>query len=175
MRQRVVTREERAWSDEALLDSCLEGHRSEMAPVIGYGISQDRNHAPKITNPHGFSIEWLRLLPGQSVSSFRIREKQVLISYVGSITVTLNGPGSEVDVDLDAWDTMSVPANAWRSIRNVSDVPAEIVVITAGEGRKSPEWMPDTVQRVFEAGRGLDKSGLIAPAHLIPAYTLGKH
>lgn len=174
MRQRVVTAGERQWSGDALLDSCLDGHRSQMAPVIGYGISQDRNHAPKITNPHGFSIEWLKLPAGQSVSSFRIKEKQVLISYVGSITVTMNLPGDEVEIGLDAWDTASVPANVWRSIRNNADVDAEIVVITAGDGRKTPEWTPETMERVFEAGRGVDKSGLIAPAHLMPIYALGK-
>lgn len=174
MRQRIVTARERQWSGDALLDSCLDGHRSQMAPVIGYGISQDRNHAPKITNPHGFSIEWLKLPAGQSVSSFRIKEKQVLISYVGSITVTMNLPGDEVEIGLDAWDTASVPANVWRSIRNNADVDAEIVVITAGDGRKTPEWTPETMERVFEAGRGVDKSGLIAPAHLMPVYALGK-
>ena len=105
---------------DALLDSCLEGHRSQMAPVIGYGISQDRDHAPKITNPHGFSIEWLKLPPGQSVSSFRIGQKQVLMSYVGSITVTMNRPGDEVEMSLDAWDTASLPADIWRSPDSVA-------------------------------------------------------
>lgn len=174
MRQRVVTAGERQWSSDALLDSCLEGHRSQMAPVIGYGISQDRDHVPKITNPHGFSIEWLKLPPGQSVSSFRIGQKQVLMSYVGSITVTMNRPGDEVEMSLDAWDTASLPADIWRSIRNDGDVDAEIVVITAGEGRKTPEWAPETLERVSEAGRGVDKSGLLAPAHLMPVYALGK-
>ena len=32
MRQRVVTKEERAWSGTALLNSCLPGHASQMAP-----------------------------------------------------------------------------------------------------------------------------------------------
>lgn len=175
MSQRIVTRAERNWSSDALLDSCLDGHRSQMAPVIGYGMSQDRNHAPKITNPHGFSIEWLKLAPGQSVSRFRIKEKQVLMAYAGSIDVTLNAPGEEVGMHLDAWDTASIPSQAWRSIRNASDVEAEIVVITAGDGRKLPEWATDVVQQVEAAGRGLDKSGFIAPTHLLPAYALGKN
>ena len=175
MQQRVVAREERAWSDNALLDSCLDGHRSAMAPVIGYGISQDRDQAPKITNPHGFSIEWLKLPPGQSVSRFRIEQKQVLISYIGSIVVTLNAPGAEVEMQLDAWDTASIPGRAWRSFRNASDVDAEVCVITTGDGRKVPEWAPDVVERVRAAGRSVDKSGLIAPAHLLPSYALGKN
>lgn len=174
MRQRVVAKAERAWSADALLDSCLEGHRSEMAPVIGYGISQDRNHAPKITNPHGFSIEWLKLPPGQSVSRFRIKEKQVLMSYTGSVVVTLNAPGEEVEMQMDAWDTASIPAHAWRTIRNVSDGEAEIVVITAGDGRKVPEWAPEVMQLVEAQGRGVDKSGFIAPAYLLPGYALGR-
>ena len=174
MSQRVVKKAERVWSADALLDSCLDGHKSQMAPVIGYGISQDRNHAPKITNPHGFSIEWLKLPPGQGVSRFRIKEKQVLMVFTGSIDVTLNAPGDEVSMHLDAWDTASIPAHAWRAIRNASDVESEIVVITAGDGRKLPEWAPEVLEKVFAAGRALDKSGFIAPSHLLPAYALGK-
>jgi quercetin dioxygenase-like cupin family protein len=175
MRQRVVTRSERPWSADALLDSCLEGHRSEMAPAIGYGIGQDRNQAPKITNPHGFSIEWLKLPPGQSVSRFRLDAKQVLIAFSGSSAITLNEPGSEVELPLNAWDTASIPGSAWRSIRNVSDSDAEIVVITAGDGRKVPEWAPEVLEAVAAKGRAVDKSGFIAPASLLPAYALGKN
>ena len=174
MRGRVVTRAERAWSEDALLDSCLDGHRSAMAPVIGYGIAQDRNVAPKITNPHGFSIEWLKLPPGQSVSRFRLREKMVLIVYAGALDVSLNGEADAVTLHLDPWDTASVPADAWRSLRNVSDVEAEVVVITAGDGRKIPDWAPEVRAAVAAAGRALDKSGLIAPAHLLPGYALGR-
>ena len=174
MRRRIVTREERAWSGEALLDSCLPGHASAMAPVIGYGIGQDRNQEPKVTNPHGFSVEWLKLPPGQAVSRHRIREKQVLIAFAGNVAVTLNAPGEEVELAVAPWDTASVPAEAWRSIQNVGDVDAELVVITAGDGRKIPEWAPEVLDAVREAGRATDRSGLIAPSHLLPAYALGR-
>ena len=109
------------------------------------------------------------------MSRFRIEQKQVLISYIGSIVVTLNAPGAEVEMQLDAWDTASIPGRAWRSFRNASDVDAEVCVITTGDGRKVPEWAPDVVERVRAAGRSVDKSGLIAPAHLLPSYALGKN
>ena len=67
-----------------------------------------------------------------------------------------------------------MPADAWRSLRNVSDVEAEVVVITAGDGRKIPDWAPEVRAAVAAAGRALDKSGLIAPAHLLPGYALGR-
>ena len=174
MRGRVVTRGERAWSEDALLDSRLDGHRSAMAPVIGYGIAQDRDLAPKITDPHGFSIEWLKLPPGQSVSRFRVSAKMVLIVFSGSLDVALNGEADAVRLHLDPWDTASVPADAWRSLRNVSDVEAEVLVITAGDGRKTPDWAPEGREAVAAAGRAVDKSGLIAPAHLLPGYALGR-
>jgi mannose-6-phosphate isomerase-like protein (cupin superfamily) len=174
MRQRLVAADERAWSPDAVLDSCLDGHASLLAPVIGYGISQDRDHQPKIANPHGFSIEWLRLPPGQSVSRFRIGQKQVLNVFSGAAEVVLNGPGDEVPLLAGAWDTVSVPANAWRSIRNVSDGETEIIVITAGDGRKTPDWAPEVVEAVAAAGRTVDRSGFVAPKHLVPSYALGK-
>ncbi len=174
MRKRVVTVADRAWSGAALLDSCLPGHASELAPVIGFGISQDRDHAAPITNPHGFSHEWLRLAPGQSVSRFRIAEKQVLLAHTGAFTVTLNAPGHQVALPLEAWGMVSVPANAWRSIRNDGDSPAELLVITAGDGRKIPEWPEETVSAARAMGRAVDRSGMIAPAHLLPNYLIGK-
>jgi mannose-6-phosphate isomerase-like protein (cupin superfamily) len=174
MRRRVVTREGRTWSGAALLASCLPGHASEMAPVIGFGFSQDRDHPVEIANPHGFSVEWLRLPPGQSVSRFRIEQKQVLIAFSGSLLVTLNEPGAgEVELPLEAWDTASIPARAWRRVANVADVEAEVVVITAGDGRKVPEWAPEVVEAAA-AGRAVDKSGFIAPAHLLPASMPGR-
>ncbi len=174
MRQRVVTAGERNWSANALLDSCLPGHASELAPVIGFGISQDRDHAAPITNPHGFSHEWLRLAPGQSVSRFRIHEKQVLLAHTGAFTVTFNAPGHEVAVPLEAWGMVSVPAGAWRSIRNDSDSVAEVLLITAGDSRKIPEWPEETVTAARAMGRAVDRSGMVAPAHLLPNYLIGQ-
>ena len=173
MRKRVVKAGERAWSRAALLDSCLPGHASEIAPVIGFGISQDRNHEAPITNPHGFSHEWLRLAPGQSVSRFRIAEKQVLLAHTGAFEVTFNAPDAAVTVPLEAWGMVSVPAQAWRSVRNVSDVMAEVLVITAGDGRKIPEWPEETIAAARAAGVAADRSGMLARAHLLPNYAIG--
>ncbi len=174
MRQRVVTKADRDWSHDALLDSCLPGHASTMSPVIGYGMSQERHHNARILNPHGFSVEWLRLPPGQSVSRHRLAHKQVLMVYAGAITVTLNGPGHEVPLVAGARDMISVPADAWRSIANTADVDAEIVLVTTGDGRKTPEFAPEVVEAARAMGRAVDRSGLIARADLLPDYAMGK-
>ncbi len=174
MRKRAVKVSDRVWSNAALLDACLPGHASEIAPVIGFGMSQDRNHEAPITNPHGFSHEWLRLAPGQSVSRHRIHAKQVLLAHTGHFTVTLNAPGDEIDLQLEAWGMVSVPAGAWRSIRNDSDGVAEVLLITNGDARKIPEWPAETVDAARAAGWAADASGMIAPAHLLPNYLIGR-
>lgn len=173
MRRRVVTAADRAYSRQALLDARLPGHASELAPVIGYGISQDRDQQPPIVNPHGFSMEWLRLPPGQSVSPFRIPQKQVLIVHGGGVAIALNRGPSTVQVELGAWDTYSVPGGAWRSIANRADIPAEILVITTGDERKRPEWAPEVVEAAAAQGLAVDANGYVAPARLLPDYRLG--
>ena len=174
MRQRVVTKAERQWSSDALLDSCLPGHNSQMAPVIGYGLTQDRNQHPKITNPHGFTMEWLKLAPGQSVSRFKIAEKMVVINYAGVLDIAVNAPGSEVVTTVHLWDQMSVPGDVWRSFHNKGDQDVEVLLICTGDQRKRPEWAQDVLAQVAAKGRALDKSGYIAPGHLLPVYAMGK-
>lgn len=174
MAGRVVGAAERAWSSDALLDSCLPGHASQMAPVIGYGMTQDRNHAPKITNPHGFSIEWLKLPPGQSVSRHRLAEKQVMMAHAGAVEVVLNGPGHEVPLAVAAKDMLSIPADVWRTIRNSGDTDAEMLLITTGDSRKRPDWAAEVVAAAAAMGRTLDAGGYVAPKDLVPSYAFGK-
>lgn len=174
MAERVVTATGRDWSSEALLDACLPGHASQMAPVLGYGLTQDRNHAPKVTNPHGFSIEWLKLPPGQSVSSHRLAEKQVVIAQSGRVEVVLNAAKDAVTLRLGTKDTLSIPAQIWRSIRNTGDNDAELLLITTGDGRKRPEFAPEVVYAAAQQGRTLDASGFVAACALVPSYAFGK-
>jgi quercetin dioxygenase-like cupin family protein len=165
MRRRVVARDERPWSSRALLDSVLAGHASDLAPVIGHGITQDLESAPKITNPHGFSMEWLRIPPANSVGAFRLAEKQVLLIFAGAVEITLDGGAA---VRADAQEVFSVPAGAWRTLVSVGDVAAEIAVLTAGDHQKHPEWTADIRDQAAAAGFGLDHAGYIAPLRLLP-------
>ena len=164
---RVVTTAERAWSSRALLDSCLPGHASELAPALGYGISQDLEQSAKVTSPHGFSIDWLRLAPGQSVSRHAIAAKQVAILFRGSAGFVLNEDGG-VRVQAAEGECFSTPADAWRSVVAGPD-GAEMALVTAGDGRKRVTWPDATVREAASHGWGLDHAGYIAPAELLPA------
>ena len=167
MARRVVAADERAYSPRALLDACLPGHHSAIAPIIGHGMSEDADAAPKLTNAHGFSIEWLRIEPGNSVSTHRLAEKQVAIVYSGNPTWVLN---HEADVRLTAaaGEVASIPADVWRSIE-AGETATELFLVTAGDNRKRITWPEPTLDAARAAGWGIDHNGYIAPAALLPA------
>jgi len=157
MRARVVTTGERRWSHRALLDSVLPGHASALAPVLGYGMTEDRDHSPKVANPHGFSIEWLRIEPGNRVGVYTADAKQVLMVYGGTADVVLN-EDQDVHVEAEAWDSYSA----------VGDVALELVVMTAGDARPKLRWSPKVAHAAADAGWVLDASGFLAERDLVP-------
>lgn len=171
MARRVVTAEARVWSGRALLDSCLPGHASELAPVIGHGMTEDREHAAPIGNPHGFSIEWLRVGPGNRVGRHRLAEKQVIIVFSGALDIVLNEPGDETVMRVEAGECFSAPGGAWRSLVAAGDGPVEATLVTSGDHRKRPAWAPEIVRDAMAQGYGIDHDGHVAPLALLPPPT----
>ncbi len=165
MSRRVVRFGDLQWSGAALLDSLLPGCGAQMAPVIGLGMSEDRDHLAPISNAHGFSIEWLRIPPGGSVSAHRIASRQVLTCYVGSLEISLQG-AADVEVTLHgthtAWDTYAMPQDVVRSYRNTGDLDAVVLVMSPGDARKKIEWADDVVTAAGQAGRAIDANGYVA-------------
>ena len=170
LQARTTTAAERRWSRAALLDSVLPGHAAEMAPVIGYGMMQDRTAAPKVTNPHGFSVEWLRIAPGQQIGPFRTDPKQVLILEQGCVEITL-GDGSTAT--LEPWGLFALPGGVWRTLRSVGNVEAVMTVTTSGDARALLEWDQAIVADAFLAGIGVDPNDYLAPANLLPFVAAG--
>ncbi|MEZ5752162.1 MAG: hypothetical protein R3D60_09375 [Paracoccaceae bacterium] len=141
MLQRVVTRESRGFRP-GFIDADLPGCGAELAPVIGAGLTQNRDHVAPITNPHGFSIEWLRMAPGTQVSPFSLDDKMVLILREGALRLVLNDEG-DVTIDLKPWDTYSIPAGVTRRI-----------------------------EAARERGSALDAGGFVAPVEVLPNYAM---
>lgn len=167
MRQRAVTGDERRWSADGLLDSVLPGHGGEIAPVIGFGMSQDRHAAPAIVNPHGFSVEWLRLAPEHVVGRHLCPDVQVIMVFKGTLEVTWNQAGEEVSVVAPERSVISVPANSWRQYRAV-DGDVECILTTQGDQRKRVYWDDEILAQARERNRCLDPDGYVSAADLLP-------
>ncbi|MFM1989022.1 MAG: hypothetical protein RJA99_1979 [Pseudomonadota bacterium] len=171
MARRVVRFAGLRWSRQALLDAALPGCGGEIAPVIGLGISEDRDAAAPVGNAHGLSIEWLRLPPGGSVSPHRLHEKQVLIAVRGAIELAADASDGTVRQRLDggeaAWDSFAIPAGIRRALRNVGDGEALALLLTTGDHRKRIDWDPAVVAAAAAIGRAIDADGRVAPKRFV--------
>lgn len=171
MAQRIVRHADLAWSTHGFLDSALPGGGAQLAPVIGLGISQDRNTLAPVTNAHGLSIEWLRIPPGGQVSRHRLREKQVLITKAGTLELGVETTDGERSYRLQgeaaAWDSFAVPAEAWRTLRNPGSTEARALVLTAGDQRKRIEWDAVVVESAARQDLAIDANGYVAPKRFV--------
>ncbi len=174
MGQRVVRHADLQWSARALLDAALPGCGAQLAPVIGLGLSQDRNHQAPIGNAHGFSIEWLKIPAGGQVSLHRLDCKQVLTVHRGAVAIEVSNQAlAPVDIEGNAitsianghtegWDSFAMPPEVWRSYRNIGDTEALLLLMTPGDGRKTIDWAPAVVSAAAEAGDAIDANGYLA-------------
>ena len=166
MRQRLAKPGDLVWNDAPLLDSTLPGGGAEVALVIGYGITEDRFQQPRLTEPHGLSLAWLRAAPGSGVNRHRVQEPQVLIVKNGRLKVTLNRE-SPVSTEIGGYDVISIPPGAWRQFESVGDETVQFVVLTAGDGRVYLEWDSAVLAQAKANDVALDPNGYVAPASLI--------
>lgn len=167
MMSRIVAADARDFRP-AFIDQALPNGGAQIAPVIGFGMTQNRDHAAPITNPHGFSAEWLRIEPGQSVGSFSIDEKMVLMMHEGQMRIDYSD--GDATVTVNAWDTYSVPAGLQRTFTATGDTAVEALVVLSGDHRKRPIFAPDIVEAARESGLGLDAGGYVAKSSLLPSY-----
>jgi quercetin dioxygenase-like cupin family protein len=168
MAQRGVTAEQRQWSSDALLDNILPGHGAELAPVIGYGISQDRNSTPPIVNPHGFSVEWLRIAGNHQVGRHNCPDVQVLMVFSGMLEVTFNREGEEVTLVAEEGSILSVPGGCWRQYRALEE-EMTATLTTRGDQRKRLYWDQAIINQAEQHDRCQDPDGYVAVASLLPA------
>ncbi len=171
MARRCVRFADLDWSADALLDSAMPGCGGQLAPVIGLGMSQDRNHLAPVQNAHGFSIEWLRLPPGGGVSRHKLEDKQVLVVYRGQFELAVQGAQAPVVIAAkgthQGWDSFAMPADTWRSYRNTGPDEVVVMVMTPGDHRKNLVWDDAVVQAAGQLNRATDANGYLAPKNFV--------
>jgi quercetin dioxygenase-like cupin family protein len=171
MLQRVVRFDGLDWSSEALLDSPLPGHGGQMAAVIGLGMHQGRAVIPPVANAHGFSIEWMRVPAGGQVDWHRITEKQVVLLRQGDLQLNIRADDGIFEQGMrgndTAWDAYSVPGGHWRQWINTGDSESLMLLLTAGDHKKTIEWSPEVNAQAAAAGWAMDANGCTAPKYFV--------
>lgn len=141
-----------------------------LAAALGYGMTASRHHDPQVTGAHGFSLEWLRLAPGEDTGAWRVGVKQVFIVFGGEPEIMLNQGADETGVPLAERSIYSAPDNAWRRIANNGKKESVILVASGGDARLRPEWAEDALQKATAAGLHLDADGRLSPKSALPPH-----
>ncbi|WP_189134838.1 cupin domain-containing protein [Wenjunlia tyrosinilytica] len=126
---------------------------------MGYGITEDRHRAPRLADPHGFSLAWPRAEPGKGVCTHCHDESQVLIVTQGRWRITLNR-ADPVTTEVGPYDTVSIPPGSWRRFESIGEERAQAVVLTGGEGRTRLTWEPGVVAAAREWGAVVDAKAM---------------
>ncbi len=172
MEARILRRADRDFAI-ATLDGTLPGHGAQWAPVIGRGLSQRLGHTPKVSEPQGFSIEWLRLAPGSHTAAFHTVEKMVVMLMQGdAMAVDFNSGGDTLRLEMGYRDTLSIPGDTVRAFSNPSDQTLEAVVILPGDQRKHARFDMNLVAAARAVDWALDANGYLARASLMPKSAL---
>lgn len=171
MLDRIVRFRNLQWSSSGLLDSVLPGCGSQVAAVIGLGMSEDKNLEAKISNSHGVSIEWLKIPINGSVSRHFLDDKQVIIVKNSEIELTVEASDGNYITTLkggsDGWDTFSIPSKCWRKFKNTGTQEALVAVFISGDHRKLITWSQDVVKRADELGLTKDANGYVAEKRFV--------
>ena len=152
----------------ATLDTALRGHAWQLAPAIGWGVSQHRDHHPAVAEPQGFSVEWLKVPAGQRSAAFRLNDAAVLVHADGPLTVAFNQGSDMVHAELGAWDTLSMPPGCWRQFINHGSQDAHALLVVAGDARKTPLFDASVHAAAGQADICLDAGGRLARQSLLP-------
>ncbi len=152
----------------ATLDSALPGHAWQLAPVIGWGISQHREHRPAVTEPQGFSVEWLKVPARQTSAAFRLDEAAVLVHANGPLAVAFNLGAESLRAELGAWDTLSLPPGSRRQFVNLGQEDAYALLVVCGDARKTPHFDAAVHAAAAQADISLDAGGRLVRHSLLP-------
>lgn len=172
---RIVTPAQRRFVEHPFLCSELTGGGVQLAPIIGYGMVEERRASPTLHEQHGFSLAWLRGAAGDGMLTHRHERAQVITVKSGTWRVRVNRGAQSSHVDLGPQDSFSVPPGAWRALEvldsaaGTSALPgtAELLVVVEGDDRVRLEWDPSIVEDAAAAGRVLDANGYVAPASVL--------
>ena len=152
----------------ATLDATLPGHGWQLAPVIGWGLSQHREHRPAVGEPQGFSVEWLRVPAGQRSAPFVIDEAAVLVHARGPLHVAFDNGGDRLHAELGPWDTLSMPGGCSRQFVNIGTDDADALLVIHGDARKTPRFEAAVYAAAAALDVTLDAGGRLARRSLLP-------
>ena len=163
MNERVARFEELRPSKQAFVDTRIPEHARDIYNVIGRGVTEDPELRPAIAAAEGFNVTYVGAEPGKGAALHAHPTVEVFIPMSGRWAVFWGDEG-ENEVELDAFDCISVPVGIMRGFRNVGDGHAYLMAILGGTDAGRVDWAESVLKRARETGLGLDAEGNVVAA-----------
>jgi quercetin dioxygenase-like cupin family protein len=142
----------------AFLDTVVPEFKRDIFSVIGAGVLEDSEMAPRINEEHCFSIGLIRMEPGQGAGLHAHTTEEVFIPLNGKCTI-IWGDNAENEIELEQWDTCSVPIGVMRGFRNDDDHTVVVIAINGGHDSGRLTWHPQLKERAKQYGGELSEAG----------------
>ena len=94
-----------------------------------------------------------------------------VMGHGGTGLVTLNDGDHKWATVLHPYDTISVPAGAWRTFTALDD-EAQMLVVNSGDGRVRLEWPAETLRHAEDKGHAADAAGYVASWNVVRYSTI---
>lgn len=122
-------------------DENMVGGSKTFHPIIGETFTDLKKVKSHILNPHSFSLAAVCAEKDNGFLPHSVNQKQVLIVESGEWLVEVIHNGETLQETLSAEDTMSIPANAIRSYKNISNTSGAIYIATSGDVAATLTWV----------------------------------
>ncbi len=145
-------------SKQAFVDTRLPEHARDIFNVIGAGVTEDPDLAPAITDAQDFNVTYVGAEPGKGAALHSHTTVEVFIAMSGRWAVYWGDDGG-CEIELDAWDVVSVPVGVMRGFRNIGDGHAYLMAILGGTSAGKVDWAETVLARAAGTGLALDAEG----------------
>lgn len=163
MSGRVARFDELRPSKQAFVDTRIPEHVRDIYNVIGRGVTEDPELRPAIAAAEGFNVTYVGAEPGKGAALHAHPTVEVFIPMSGRWAVFWGDEG-ENEVELDAFDCISVPVGVMRGFRNIGDGHAFLMAILGGTDAGRVDWAESVLKRASETGLSLDAEGNVVEA-----------
>lgn len=145
-------------STQAFVDTRIPGHERDIFNVIGAGVTEDPALKPAITAVEGFNVTYVGADPGKGAALHSHTTVEVFVAMSGRWAVFWGDDG-ENEIELDTFDTVSVPVGVMRGFRNIGDGHAYLMAVLGGTDAGKVAWAESVLDRARETGLELDAQG----------------
>lgn len=141
MQARVYNVENAEGMTGIFMDEAFTGGTKTFHPIIGETFAELKKVKSHVLNPHSFSLAAIESPPKNGFHTHAIDAKQVYVVQSGTWLLDIYDGNETLSQELSAEDTVSIPANAIRKIRNIGDGPGVLLIATTGDIAAKITWL----------------------------------